>query len=299
MSDTLGASLALARAKLVYRSLHSFLNACCEWLNIEGHPFAARTRFWSECLQTFEGVPEVYPYAMALLDALGPGSRREIEWLPCSGPPRFRAAVGDVANAARDLIVVTWGWTDGHATSDLRELVAERRRTGMPSIQRLTAEMQALIDELEPEQRMRVYMPSPPLRLEIDPSKRDQFERIVRLELDHVKRFFIFKLAKTYYQSREFEDFVRSRAFDHIGDLDSYEREVRSKLDRPRKHSWTETDQESPRLSKSPVDRPPARDPTLSNARNVARCPRGTEETDPGRIASSGKSPALACLPRS
>ena len=189
-----GESFALDRAKLVDRTLARFIDACFQNLYIEGWPIE-HLPFVQRGLQTFEGVPEVYPHAFALIDALGPGRRLEVNWLADDWSPRFRARVGDVAYRARDLILETWQWPPGLDRAYLHGLVEERKRDGQPIFKRWMAEVQGKLNRwfatLTPEQQAVQLTDPPPFLEEIDPAKREQFDRIVRGELDRVKELAI------------------------------------------------------------------------------------------------------------
>ena len=240
MPDLYAGRDPLDRARGVYRALNRFLDACCEWLLIEEHPFAPLTKFWIRGLQTFEGVPEVYPFALDLLDALGPGQRRELEWPPHDWPPRFLARLGDVAFQAREVILETWGWPVGLDQGYLRGLVEERRCTGFPTLQRTIAEARAEIERnVTPEARYQCFMDPPPFDRAIDLAKREQFDRIVRFQVDRLKRFEGIQLvgpllaARDYLNSPAYLDYLRELTFSHINDLDAYERSVREEAERP------------------------------------------------------------------
>jgi hypothetical protein len=180
----------LVRAIRVYRSLDRFLDVCFEWLEIEDHPRPIAMPFFLRGLQTFEGVPEVYPFAFGLLDALGPGLLREIGWVGPDRRPQFRAALGDIAYHSRELIIETWGWSAGLTWDHLHFLVQERRRTGCPTRRRRNAELMDEIERAVPSHlRYQLYMDPPPFSEIIPPEKKAQFERIVQFQIDqHLER---------------------------------------------------------------------------------------------------------------
>jgi len=222
MSDTL---LALGRAKAFALLLRRFTNACSNNLYIVPWPLKHMPA-WRRGLQVFEGVPEVYPPAMALIEAIGPGQRWEVNWLAEDWSPTFRARVGDAAFLARDLIQETWGWQPGIDRVELDRLVAERKRTGLPTAQRQNADWQAIIDSLSQEEWIEANMGSPPFREAVDPTKREQFDRIVEARLDRLRQCAEFSFGPTdfsYWTSEAFANETRWLVFAHIDDLDALE----------------------------------------------------------------------------
>src|SRR4051812_16141300 len=102
------ASRDLDRAIRVRRGLKRFIDACREFLWIEGLPLAESPAQLRN-IQKFEGVIEVYPVAFDLLEAIGPGHGREVAWMPADWSPRLRSLLQDAAHHARSLIREQWG----------------------------------------------------------------------------------------------------------------------------------------------------------------------------------------------
>ncbi len=224
MSDAL---LALDRAKALARSLSRFNKACFQ--NLYVYPWDLKhLPAWQRGLQVFDGVPEVYPHAMVLIETLGPGRRREVGWMAEHWTPDFRATVGDVTHVARDLIQETWGWQSGHSRVELDRLVAERKRTGLPTLQRQNADWQGIIDSLSQEEWIEANMDPPPFHETVDPVKQEQFDRIVnaRLDLTRPRADFSFGLADfSYFTSESYANSVKWLVYDRLNDLDDLEAE--------------------------------------------------------------------------
>jgi hypothetical protein len=234
------ASTTLAKAETVELALDHFLDSCEEWLEIKGCPCDLGTGFERRSatfeIQVFEAIPEVYPHAMELLSALGPGQRRELNWLDPLCSPKLQAALGSVALHVRQLIVQTWGWEHGRKVDDLRALVEERRRTGMPTTQRHLAETMNKVYALFPADRhWELEAPIPPFKGVVPEAKREQFDHIVTLEAGGID--FVEELLRCYPElASSFLDGYRERAFEYIDNVDAYERAIKEESNK--KPKW-------------------------------------------------------------
>ena len=224
-ANVIDASPPLDRARTVGRTLNKFRDACFQNLYI-AHWDLKYLPAWTRGLQVFEGVPEVYPVAMDLIEVLGPGRRQEVSWMPEHWTPKLRRRLCDVAHVARDLIVDTWGWQPGYDRTQLVQLVAERKRTGLPTLQKQNARMQAILDALSPQEWIELNMGYPPFREDIDPIKREQFDRIVKKRLDLVKPITDQPFGicdPSCWASESFANETRWQVYGHIDNLDTLE----------------------------------------------------------------------------
>jgi hypothetical protein len=228
MSEATG---TLDRAIRVHETFDRFLDVCLDWLEIEGDLFWQLHPSWTNHVQRFGGVPEVYRFAFRLLEAIGPGLRHEVGWATTIRTPELLRSVSNVARLARQVIVEDWGWEPGWTDARLRELVEERRATGMPITRARLDEMEAranvaIIADFPPEDRWKCYAEMPPFREVIPEEKREQFERIVQLRLAIVSGLPIRSRARL-------DGVFRLLAHARLDDLDAHEREVHMLVDRP------------------------------------------------------------------